>query len=115
MKAKNGTVIVLLLLATGCGTARFKSRMNDWVGQPIDAVVAAYGPPTSQFKGESATVYGYHFDNGSTSYITTGFTGDQLNTTNNVCDVSFMVQATGLVSGWSSRGRCRQGLLRPTY
>ncbi len=109
-------LLIVLLICSGCASARFKDKMNTWIGQPIDAVVAKYGPPTSKYSGETSTVYNFHFDSGTTYSRGTSLGGtNTVNATNNVCDVNFIVQTGGLIQSWTSRGQCKEGLISSTY
>lgn len=100
---------VICLMISGCSTLRFNSKMGKWVGQPIDTVVAKYGPPSSKYQNDTLTVYGFHFDEGTTYRQGLDLGGQmQIRATNNVCDISFNVRAN-VVESWSSRGRCREG------
>lgn len=42
--------VVLMLLMTGCTTtARYEADLQEWVGQSLDTLVLAWGPPQSSY------------------------------------------------------------------
>ncbi len=45
-----GVVLALALLFAGCATtANYEAKLQSWVGQPVDNLVASWGPPESSY------------------------------------------------------------------
>jgi len=68
--------LILVLLATalgagGCTTASYESAemsCSEYIGSPISAHIAAYGPPTSVYRINASEV-GYVFKTRTTAYV----------------------------------------------
>ena len=84
--------IVLLALATGCGSSQLSSQMATWQGVQFDTVRAAWGSPDECVDIENRTVCSWH-DTAAFNRVT--------------CSRQFEFDATGIITGWRWRGdRC---------
>lgn len=91
----------------GCGSLRFKEKMDSWVGQNINSAVLKYGPPVSTFDmpGTSEKMFAWRFEN-SSSHTAVNYLGQtSIESKQNYCNFRFIVDNTSnTIKSWSSEG-----------
>lgn len=116
---KKLVALVVGISFVGCGTARFKSKMDAWVGRNINDVVMQYGPPVNTFKmpGTENQMYTFHFSGPTRSTASNGYPGQvNIETNETTCNVSFVVNSANLVETWRSSGNaCRAKLFNSAF
>ena len=124
-------LFVMAVLASGCATtAKYEAKLNSWVGQSEDALIASWGVPDKQYRmgdGKKAIAYlrkdtlqtgGYTYTEPQTTYHS-GTVGDQAYSGTSTtyvektepvhkyklfCKTSFIIDNSGRVVSWHHEG-----------
>lgn len=109
------TILLLSAVAVlfGCAPHRPESRadqaMAAWVGRPIDAAIAAWGPPTEERVGELGHLYLWEASHYDRRYYPANLPADTPSPYGDLaCRAVFEVDGEGEVTGAAWRGHeCR--------
>lgn len=98
-----------LVYLSGCATARVNKTLSTFLGKGENAVISAYGAPTSVYQAPSGKIMTYYMSGGQTHTPVYGIYSGNLmgvQTQNNDCKIDFILNSIGIVEQfrWAGRG-----------